>query len=286
MKKPRNLKEILKDKLSEEELKLVPRSLGFIGSKEKTVAIVGIPEELEDKEKLIAEGIMQLQKNVKSVLKKVSERKGKLRLREFKLIAGDGNTEVVHKEHGHELKLDPQKVYFSPREATERQRIAEQVKPNETVMVMFSGIAPFCIAIAKKQPEVNKIYAVELNEIAHGYAVENVRINKVGHKIVLIQGDVREVCKKYYGKCDRVVMPLPMGAESFLDIAINCLKEEGVIHFYSWGKEEDLFSNALKQIEENVKKLDKKFEVLNKKKVLQYSPGKWKVCIDFKVRRG
>ena len=282
----KNLKEILKDKFSEEELKLVPRSLDFIGSKEKTVAIAKIPEELESKEKLIAELIMEMNKNVKSVLKKVSERKGELRLREFKLIVGDENTEVIHKEYGYELKVDPQKVYFSPREGTERQRIATQVKPNEIVMVMFSGIAPYCIAIAKKQPEVDKIYGVELNPVAHGYAMENVRINKLGHKIVLIQGDVKEVCKKYYRKCNRVLMPLPLGAESFLDIAINCLKDEGIIHFYNWGKEDDLFSNALKLIKENVKKLNKKFEILNKKKVLQYSPRKWKVCIDFKVRRG
>jgi len=281
----KNLKEILKDELSEEELKLVPRSLDFIGSKEKAVCIIE-KEKLKDKGKLIAEAVMQLNKNVRTVLARVSERKGVYRLAEYKLIAGDENTEVVHREHGYELKVDPQKVYFSPREGTERQRIAEQIKPNEIVMVMFSGIAPFCIAIAKKQTEVNKIYGVELNPTAHGYAVENVRINKFGHKIVLIQGDVREVCKKYYGKCDRVVMPLPMGAENFLDIAINCLKEEGVIHFYNWGKEDDLFSNALKLIEKNVKKLNKKFEILNKRKVLQYSPRKWKVCIDFKAKRG
>jgi len=278
----KNLKELLKDKLSEKELKLVPRSLDFIGSKEKTVAIVEIPEELESKEKLIAEGIIELQKGVKSVLKKSSERKGELRLREYKLIAGDANTEVIHREHGYLLKVEPQKVYFSPREATERQRIAKQVKPNETVMVMFSGIAPIAIAIAKKQ-EVNKIYAVELNEVAHKYAVENVRINKLAHKIFLIKGDVREVCKKYFGKCDRVVMPLPLGAESFLDVAINCLKKGGIIHFYNWGKKDDLFSNALKLVEENCKKLNRKFEISNKRKVLPYAPGKWKICIDFKV---
>jgi len=264
----------------------MPRSFDVIGSKEKAVAIVEIPEELEGREKAIAEGIIQLQKSVKSVLKKSSERKGELRLREYKLIAGDDDTEVMHIEHGYLLKVDPRKVYFSPREASERQKIAEQVKPDETVMVMFSGIAPYCIAVAKKQPEVKKIYGVELNDVAHGYAVENVRINKVAHKVVLVQGDVRDSCKKYYEKCDRVVMPLPLGGESFLDVAINCLKEEGIVHFYSWEKEEDLFSKGLKLIEENCKKLDKKFEVLNKRKVLVYGPRKWKVCIEFKVKAG
>lgn len=279
------LKEILKDRLSK-ELELVPSSFDVIGSKEKAVAIVEIPEELESKEELIAEAIMQMQKGVKSVLKKTSERKGELRIREYKLIAGDENTEIVHKEHGYLLKLDPQKVYFSSREATERQRIAEQVKPDEIVLVMFSGIGVIPIAIAKKQSEISKVYGVELNENAHNYGIENVRINKLGHKIILILGDVREVCPRYFGKCDRVVMPLPLGAENFLDIAVNCLKKEGIVHFYSWGKEDDLYSNGLKQIEENCNRLNKKLEILNKRKVLPFSPRKWKVCIDFRVSGG
>jgi tRNA (guanine37-N1)-methyltransferase len=254
----------------------------LIGSKEKAVAIVEIPEGVD--EKAVAEEIMKKNKNVKSVLKKVSERKGELRLREYKLIAGDANTEVIHKEYGYLLKLDPQKVYFSPREATERQRIAEQVKAKETVLVMFSGTAAIPIAIAKKQPEVEKVYGIEINPDAHKYAEENVRINKLSHKIVLIQGDVRVVSKKYFGKFDRIIMPLPFGAESFLDYAINCLKKEGgTIHFYNWGREEDLYSSALRLIEENTKKLNRKFQILNKRKVLQYAPGKWKICIDFAV---
>jgi len=281
-----NIKEILKDKLSEEELKLVPSSFDIIGSKEKAVAIVEIPEELKSREKLIAEAVMQMQKSVKSVLKKTSERKGELRLRGYELIAGDDNTEVVHKEYGYLLKLDPQKVYFSPREAIERQRIAEQVKPDEVVLVMFSGISPFPVAIAKKQPEVKKIYGIELNEIAHNYGIENVRINKLGHKITLILGDVKKVCPKFFGKCDRIVMPLPLGAESSLNVAIKCLKDEGIIHFYNWGREDDLYSNALKLIEENARKLGRKVEILNKRKTLVYAPSKWKVCIDFKLSGG
>ncbi|MEM7821844.1 MAG: class I SAM-dependent methyltransferase family protein [Candidatus Aenigmatarchaeota archaeon] len=254
------------------------RSFDLIGSKEKAVAIVEIKE---GDEKALAEEIMKRNKNVKSVLKKVSGRKGELRLREYKLIAGDANTEVIHKEYGYLLKLDPQKVYFSPREATERQRIAKQVKAGERVLVMFSGIGVIPIAIAKKQPEVEKIYGIELNEDAHKYAEENVRINKLSHKIFLIHGDVREVAKKYFGKFDRVVMPLPFGAGNFLDIAINCLKKEGgIIHFYSV---EDEGSKVLNEIESFVKKIGKKIKVLNIKKVSAYAPRKWKVCIDFQV---
>lgn len=270
--------------LTKEELELIPSSFDVIGSREKAVAIVEIPDGLKEKEELIAEAMMKLHKNVKSVLKKTSERKGELRVREHLLIAGDTNTEVIHKEYGYSIKVDPQKVYFSPREGTERQRIASQVKPNENVLVMFSGVGPYALAIAKKQPKIKQVLAVEINKAGDKYANENVKINKMKNKITPIQGDVRKVCPKYYGQFDRVVMPLPLGAESFLDVAIRCLNPKGgVIHFYNWGPEDDLYSKALKIIEKNAKKLKKKFEILSKRKVLPYAPKTFKVCIDFKV---
>jgi tRNA (guanine37-N1)-methyltransferase len=277
------IKDILKSQLSEEELELVPRSFEIIGSKEKAVAIVEIPKELEEKKELIANAIMKLNKNVKSVLRKVSGRKGELRLREYELIAGDKNTEVFHKEYGCLFKLDPQKVYFSPREASERQRIAKKVKAGENVLVMFSGILPFGIVIAKTQPKVKKVIGIEINPIAHEYAKENVRINKVSHLVIPILGDVREKCKELKEKFDRIVMPLPFGSENFLDIALKCIKDGGIIHFYSIGEEKNLFGNAEKVIEENVKKAGKKFVILEEKKLFPYKPRAHKICIDFKI---
>ena len=260
-------------------------SFDIIGSRDKAVAIVEIPKGLKKSKKDVAKEILESNKNVKSVIEKISARKGKLRKREYRLLLGEKNTEVLHKEFGYILKLDPKKVYFSPREATERQRIAEQMKPDEIILTMFGGISVSSIAIAKKQPNVNKIYSVELNPAAHEYALENVRINKLSHKIIPIMGDVNKVCKEFYNKCDRVLMPLPLEAGKFLDTAVRCLKDEGgVIHFYSIGDEEDLFSKALKTIDKELKKLNKTYTVINKKKVLPYSPGQFKICIDLMVK--
>jgi len=254
----------------------------LVGSRERAVALVEIPESAD--EKAIAERIMKQNKNVKSVLKRISERSGELRLEKYELIAGDKNTEVVHREHGFMIKLDPQKVYFSPREATERQRIAEQVKANETVLVMFSGVAPYALAIAKRQAAVERIYCIEKNADAHKYAEENVRMNKFSHKISLLCGDAKEEAKEFLGKCDRVLMPLPFGAGEFLETAFSCLKPTGgIVHFYSVGKLDNLYSEAESIIEKIAKKLNKKFKVLWERKVSQYAPGKWKICIDFQV---
>ena len=51
-------------------------SFEIIGSREKAIAIVEIPDELKKKQKEIAQEIIKKHKNVKTVLKKTSERIG------------------------------------------------------------------------------------------------------------------------------------------------------------------------------------------------------------------
>lgn len=246
----------------------------IIGSKEKAVAII------ESEDKKFAEELMKKHKNVKSVLKKLSGREGKYRLYRLKLIAGDENTEVIHKEHGIRLKLDPKKVYFSPREGTERQRIARVVKENENVLVMFSGVAPYAIAIAKK---VNcKITCIEINPEACKYALENVKMNKVDKKIKIICGDVREECKKLKTKFDRILMPFPERAYEFLKYAFTLSKKGTVIHLYGISSEKRLFEDLEEKVIKEAKKSNVEIEIVNRQKVLPYAPKKWKVRIDIK----
>ena len=259
------------------------RSYDVIGSREKSVAIVEIADEDAGKEKEIAEKIMADNKSVKSVLKKESVREGDYRTRKYRLIAGGADTEVVHKEHGYSLKLDPQRVYFSNREGTERQRVAKQVTAGETVMVMFAGVGPYAIAIAKAQPNVEKVIAIEINPEAVKYMKHNVRVNKLAHKVKPVLGDVREVAEEWYGKCDRIVMPLPLGAEGFLDIAAKCLHGKGTIHFYIWGEEPELFSKAAEIADKALKMEKLEYKITGRCVVLPYSPGKYKVRIDIVV---
>ena len=179
--------------------------------------------------------------------------------------------------------MDVAKVYFSQREATERQRIADQVKNGESVMVMFAGIGSFPVIIAKKNPKVGQIYGIEINPHAFKYMVENVRINKVGHKVISVLGDVKKVAKDYSGLCDRVVMPLPKEGYRYLPEAFQCLKKKGIIHFYSYEHERDLFSKSLDIVNTNSEKMNKRVKIINKRKVLPYGPRVWKICIDFEV---
>ncbi|PLJ78288.1 class I SAM-dependent methyltransferase [Infirmifilum sp. SLHALR2] len=281
-----SLRELLKDLIPEDLLNLVPSSFDIVGSRAGAVAIVEIPEELEPYKRVIAEKIMELHKNVRAVYRKLGERTGEYRVRELELIGGERVREVLHKEHGYLLKLDVTQVYFSPREATERQRVASKVKPGEFVVVMFAGVGPFAIAIAKKQPLVDKVVAIELNPVAYKYMVENIRLNRLDGKVVPVLGDVREEAPKFAGKADRVVMPLPKGAYMYLREAFTCFKREGgVLHFYYWDREDDLFKRGFEIVKEAAEEHGFKAELLEARIVSPYAPRVYKLAFDVLLSR-
>ncbi len=262
----------------------IPSSYDIVGSKGRAIIIAEFPEWVsEEEKKKAAMELLKRHKNARSVLEKSGERSGRFRLRKLKLLAGESRTEVLHKEHGYLLKLDPTKVYFSPREATERQRIASQIAPGERVLVMFSGVAPYCIAIGKKQPLVEEIVGIEINPHAHRYALENVRINKLEGKVRLYLGNVSDVCKRLAEKFDRIIMPLPRSAYRYLKYAFPLLKKGGVLHFYHVAREENGEKVCRKILERNARRFGREVKVLLVKKVLSYAPRKWKFVADAKV---
>jgi len=272
------LRDLLEKRFSEKDLEKVKGSFDMIGD----TAILEIPDELSYREKDIIDALLEIHPHINTVYKKGEERKGKFRLRELVLIHGE-EKETEHREHGMKFRIDLRKVYFSPREGTERQRIVKQVKANETVMIMFAGAGPYAIAIAKGRPDVSKVYAVEMNPDGYKYMLENVRINKVGHKVVPILGDVEEKCIPYFGKCDRVVMPLPKGANEYIGIAVRCLKKKGgVIHYYFWSSE-DALDEIKEIIEVDVGLAGRKIKRMQTRKVSEYKPKVIKFCADMTV---
>jgi tRNA (guanine37-N1)-methyltransferase len=276
------LKAELRDLLPEDLLQLVPRSFDIIGSKQKAVAIIELQERLTEHEDAIAAAIMSVHKNVTSVLVKESERTGEYRTRELRLVAGDPNTEVLHKESGCVFRLDPRIVYFSPRECAERERISTAVTDGENVLVMFSGVGPLPICIARRHRNV-RATAIELNPNAHNYCVENIYLNKVEDRVRAIRGDVRKVCKDLGRTYDRILMPLPKGAYRFLDLAMTLLKDEGILHFYYWAPEGDPFSEAEELVKGEAKEKGRRAEFINRIRVSQYSPRVWKVRLDVRI---
>lgn len=273
------IKELLARKLSPEELALLSTSFDIMGNKEKAVAIIEIPKELEKKEAIIAKAIRKKHKNVKSVLKKASPIKGVYRTREYMLLAGSRDTEVTHAENNCRFLLDPQQVYFSPRESTERLRVSEQIRNGDVVMVFFAGVGPFPIVIEKKS-NPSRIIAVEINPVAVEYFWKNIKLNK-SEKIEVILGDVSGSVEQYYGQCDRVLMPLPEKSLEYLSEAIKCLKPGGVCYFYCFSGED--LDEEKEKIQSVAKSIRKKIRFLGTQRVLPYGPRISKYRIDFEL---
>lgn len=276
------IKDLLVKVLTKKEMEKLVTSFDIVGD----IAIIEIPRGLGKKKKVIANAIMAIHKNVRVVAKK-SLVEGKYRVRKLKIIAtrtGNRRLETVHREHGCAMRLDPSKVYFSVRLSHERERIASLVKDRENVLVMFAGVGPFALVIAKKRP-LAKVVGIELNRVAAKYFAENITLNGLKNCEV-IHGDVKKIIPKRFACwADRILMPLPKSAKGFLNIAFTAARENATIHFYHFGPEKSVFESAEGAIRMAAARVNAKTEILNKKIVRPYAPGIVQAVIDFKVRR-
>jgi len=144
---------------------------------------------------------------------------------EVRVIYGK-DTETITKENGILYKLDVSKVMFSSGNKKERIRMGAVVKEDEKVLDMFAGIGYFSVPMGKKA----EVYSCEINEDAFHYLCENAKLNRANVKPFL--GDNRSIVPSLNEKFDRIVMGYLKGTYEFLPLALNSLKERGVIHYH------------------------------------------------------
>lgn len=268
---PKSLKDYLKDKIDDDKVDDIKKSFDIIGD----IVILEIPEEYEEYKYIIGEAALKFTKR-NAVFRKTSEIKGIIRTRELEHIAGEDVSETIHKEFGSRFQLDVRNVYFSPRLATERRRISEQVEDNEIIVDMFAGIGPFPISIAKEHKV--KIYAIDINPYAYKYIKKNIELNKLEGNIIPLLGDVGEVLQGLNIKADRIIMNLPGTAWNYLDTAVKSLKHGGVIHYYEFASE---YQIPIDRIIETA--YPRKVDILNSRKVKSKSPGVWHMGVDARI---
>ena len=250
-----------------------PSSFDVIGS----IAI--LPQEIKNA-KLAAKTLLSKHKNIKTVMQKIEKVKGRLRKRKLKFLAGIKTYETLHKESGCFMKLNVADCYFSPRLSNDRLVIAKKVKKDEKVLVLFAGVAPYALVIAKlAKPAV--VYCVEINRKAVKYAKENVILNKLNN-VVVLQGDVKKIILKLKKiRFDRIVMPRPQLRETFLHEAFAAAKKGCIVHLYDFLREHEIPSAALKHIDDGAKKAKRKIKILDWAKAGEIAPCKYRVRVDF-----
>jgi len=263
---------------------------------------------LQGAKKKFAEKILRENKSIRTILEKQGKVKGRLRKIQTKHLAGEKTKEVLYRENNCVFRFNINSTYFSPRLSNERKEIASKIKKNDKVLVMFSGVNPYGVVIAKNS-KAKEVFSVEINREANKYAKLNIELNKVKDKVKLIQGDIKRVAgttgvhqggartssrprkilkKDFYkgqelsNKFDVIVMPRPQLKDSFLREAFMLSKKNTRIYYYDFCKEDEV-NSVVEKIKFEAKKFRKKIKILNIKTAGEIAPYKIRVRIDFNV---
>ncbi|MFC7165738.1 class I SAM-dependent methyltransferase [Halospeciosus flavus] len=300
--------DVVERDVAERETQTMPADiLGFDPSYERLGDIVIVDEDDRTRAEEIADAVMESAIRAETVVNRASKVKGETRVRDWDVLAGDG-TVTIHREYGYEFELDIAEVYFSPRLATERNRVVEQVEAGEHALDMFAGVGPYAVPMADRGAEV---VAADINEVAIDYLLRNAERNgvpacRVGEAwpesaaeadengdegqdettgcITAAAGDVRELTDDYTDWADRLVMNLPHSADEFLDTAVAFAGDECVLHYYDIQHEEDPFGPGIESIEAAA---GDEYDVVveTEHTVRSYAPHELNVVLDVRLIR-
>jgi tRNA (guanine37-N1)-methyltransferase len=306
---------VIRDVAVRETQTLPADLLGFEPSYERLGDVAIVDEDDPERARAVADALMESDLPIRTVANKASEVKGERRVRDWEVLTGEAGgsaagdasadaerespeagsgprIETVHREYGCEFLLDLAEVYFSPRLATERHRVVEQVRAGERAFDMFAGVGPFAIPMAKRGAEV---VAVDVNERAIEYLRENARSNDVEDRVTAIVGDVRDVVSgssadgegtaDYERWADRIVMNLPHSADEFLATAVALAGEDCVLHFYDIQGDDDPFGPGERAIRAAAEPAGYDVDVETERVVRSYAPHESNVCLDVRLSR-
>ena len=255
---------------SDDEIDRAPSSWAVIGS----VVLVEIGDAPRPSE--VGEALLDLHGEADTVLQRHGIT-GEHREPDVSVLAGEGDTETIHTEHGTRYALDLAEVMFSPGNKDERSKMGEVVVEDETVLDMFAGIGYFTLPMARAGADVT---AVERNPTAFQYLLENVRLNDVTDRVQPYRADCREVVEGI--AVDRVVMGY-YDAYEYLDSALEALEPDGILHLHEATPEALVFERPIDRLETAAGERGRSVEVLDTRRVKTYSEGVDHVVVDARV---
>jgi tRNA wybutosine-synthesizing protein 2 len=211
------------------------------------------------------------------------------------VVAGEGDTETVHREHGTEYAMDLAEVMFSPGNKAERARMGESVREGERVLDMFAGIGYFTLPMARAGAHVT---AIERNPVAFQYLLENAMRNGVADQVEPYRADNRDVLGSYDGAdFDRVVMGYYDASEpcseasqtesgqsyEFLPEALGVVRPGGTLHMHEATPEALVPDRPVGRLEEAADRAGRSVDVLDVREIKGYSEGVAHVVVDATV---
>ncbi|MEJ8542134.1 class I SAM-dependent methyltransferase family protein [Methanothermobacter wolfeii] len=202
---------------------------------------------------------------------------GPMRRPTVRVLAGSG-TETLHRENGCLFRIDLSKVMWSRGNINERARIPQLVEDGETVVDMFAGIGYFSIPVAVHANPL-RVYSIEINPESFRYLRDNIVLNGVEDVVEPVLGDCREMAPEL--EVDRVIMGYVGTTHHYLEAAMECLVDGGVLHYHETVPETMKFSRPLRRIERAAH--PRRVKLLDRRTIKKYSPGVWHVVLDARI---
>jgi tRNA wybutosine-synthesizing protein 2 len=269
---PATLADLLRERgWSETELDRAPASWALVGSV-VLVCVTDCPRPDE-----VGEALLSLVGGADTVLARDGI-EGPHREPEGTVLAGEGDTETVHREHGTEYALDLSEVMFSPGNQAERTRMAERVDADERVLDPFAGIGYFTLPMARSGATVT---AVERNPASFSYLVENVVRNGVSERVETYRADCRDVIAGFPAETtfDRMVMG-HYDAHEFLADSLAVLAPGGTVHVHATTPESVLPERPTRRVREAAADAGRTVDSLTLRRVKSHSEGVSHVVVD------
>ena len=267
---------------TDDELDAAPSSWAVLGS----VILVDIADAPRPGE--VGEALLAMHGGADTVLAR-SGIDGQHRRPDVTVVAGEGDTETVHREHGTEYAMDLAEVMFSPGNKAERARMGKVVRDgnasssvdgHERVLDMFAGIGYFTLPMARAGARVT---AIERNPDAFQYLLENTMRNGVADRVEPYRADNRDVLDSYEGETfARVVMGY-YEAHEYLGPALDVLEPGGVVHMHEATPEGLVPDRPVGRVEAAADAAGRTVDVLDVREVKTYSEGVAHVVVDARV---
>jgi len=208
---------------------------------------------------------------------------GEHREPDVRVVAGEGDTETVHVEHGTRYAMDLSAVMFSPGNKAERARMGDVVEAGESVLDMFAGIGYFTLPMARAGASVT---AIERNPTAFQYLLENIQRNDVTGRVQPYRADCRDVLERVDSETDVIADRVVMGyyeAHRYLDSALAALSPGGIVHLHEATPESLVFDRPIERLRDAAAARDRAVDVLDSRRVKGYSEGVTHVVVDARV---
>lgn len=284
----------------------IPKSYDVIGD---IAYLHSIPE---DDPETVGDSILKKNKAIKIVVARKNNLEGAVRApgsQGLQVIAGAERKQLIttHAEYGIKCVVDLNHCFFTPRMASERIRICQQVARGEDILVLFAGVGMEALQIAGRT-EASSVITVELNDVAveclkraHRMLERNKNVKCTGaaERLTILHGDVKEVLPQRLAesKFDRILAPRPKegaldgdlgagdGGKEFLDKIVPHLKDGGECHWYDFVADHEfpLCSRTRALIETVCNQHGLRSEFIHAANVGSVAMRQLRVCVDFKV---